>query len=229
MCSSAQRSLPRHPRQASRHRSQGGRSVACSSITRRATAQRCAHCRDARRRLRARAAFLCPHATCLSAVCRPLAVRGQRWGDERAPRAAGVFLASPYPVLSPPAPLLLAQAVQAGQPARQPLLVIRHRARPITGQRCTMPFANVPSPRYSWPSNDHGSPDLHDNSVATQSPPHLPTMLSVPASSHRPQPDTRLCVQNFLTCPERPKRSRAKSAQTLHACYSSNYVHHESV
>lgn len=98
-----------------------------------------------------------------------------------------------------------------------------------------------PSSRYSWPSNDHASPDLHDNSVTNQRPPHPPLIM-------QPMPATLplTCrigtsripgryVQNFHAVqmrPTRPKRSRGQErtdTTCILPCCSAHMLRHESV
>lgn len=157
----------------------------------------------------ARAAFLCSRASQKSAVCRPS--RGPRAKVENregpARRWRFPYVPVPRPVTAEHRPSRLAR-----------LQDVRHRIGSITGQAMHNAIRCLPSSRYSWPSNDHGSPDLHDNSVTTQRPPHLPTMPSVPATfrmlAFGSQPDTRSYVQNFHPVQMRPRPREQERTDT---------------
>lgn len=163
----------------------------------------------------ARAAFLCSRASQKSAVCRPS--RGPRVKVENregpARRWRFPYVPVPRPVTAEHRPSRLAR-----------LQDVRHRIGSITGQAMHSAIRCLPSSRYSWPSSDHGSPDLHDNSVTPKDLPTCrpchpcrpPSAYSHSAHSRIPGRTCRIFI--LPRCAAQDQGN--KDAQTLHACYS---------
>lgn len=149
--------------------------------------------------------------SCLPAISRPAG----KSGEQRGPRAPMAFSLCPRTSSCH-------RRAQAEQLAR--LQDVRHRIGSITGQAMHSAIRCLPSSRYSWPSSDHGSPDLHDNSVTPKDLPTCrpchpcrpPSAYSHSAHSRIPGRTCRIFI--LPRCAAQDQGN--KDAQTLHACYS---------